>query len=185
MPVGIANGRQRVRQPDSTSRKGYGFVKKIDSHSVGGASRGTHLSLQRGGKFRACGVVLHRGWVGLRVSQHLAAGINDGGALVGFACRLFRNFWQGFAGRGRNSRGKQEGLLAQRAFYFAAQHSFPGSLDQHIHRKRARRNQYQGGGEQLKKNAAFHSFGTSKRYPAPRTVFRERGSSGFASIFSR
>ena len=83
----------------------------------------------------------------------------------------------GYAGNGsrwsiRDARGEHRRFLAQRGLNLAAQHVFPGFVNQHIHRHCADGDDQQRRDEQLDEDATLHSLGTSKRYPAPRTVFR-------------
>ena len=84
---------------------------------------------------------------------------------------------------------KEQCLLFKIALDLRAQRSFPGVAQHHVKNSGRSGDDDQKDGEQLEEDAVLqfllYYFGASKRYPAPRTVFRYRGFSGSGSIFSR
>jgi hypothetical protein len=128
--------------------------------------------VQGGHKFRAGGVVFHGVRIAVRIRQDLATGVDDSSARTEQPAGV-GGYLLDFVGRSAaDLRDKEYGLLAQRCFDLTAQHVFPGPVNQHIHRQRADGNDEQGRYEQLDEDAILHGLGTSKRYPAPRTVFK-------------
>lgn len=87
-----------------------------------------------------------------------------------------------------NSVGEEQGLLLKIALNLGPQRRFPGVADHHVKNGGRSGDDDQKNGKQLEEDAVLQFllyFGTSNRYPAPRTVFRYRGFSGSGSIFSR
>src|SRR4051812_27308499 len=83
---------------------------------------------------------------------------------------------------------KQQSLLREVAIDFRSQRGFPCAPQHDVKHGGRGGDNNQENGEQLEEDAVLQFllyFGTSKRYPAPRTVFRYRGFSGSGSIFSR
>src|ERR1700751_4695696 len=84
--------------------------------------------------------------------------------------------------------GKQPGLLLQAALNLGAQRRLPRVAQHHVKNGGRSGDDNQEDREHFEEDAVLQFllyFGDSKRYPAPRTVFRYRGFSGSGSIFSR
>src|SRR4029077_14316290 len=79
---------------------------------------------------------------------------------------------------------KALGILDKQPFNVIVHGVFPGVADADIKRERGCGDYYDKSRHGFEENAVPH-FGASNLYPAPRTVLRYRGSSGFCSIFSR
>src|SRR5204862_5742209 len=123
-------------------------------------------------EFRTPSMVLHGLRIGLRVGQHLTGSLDDGYSRIG-----------GFGGPGNKVEQiripgvlylvrKEFGFLSQGNLDFSPKRIFPGRADGKVNNDSSRNHQKQCISRKLEEDAAPHCLGASKRYPAPRTVFR-------------
>ncbi len=162
---------ERIGHANRASRDGRGDVQKRNADGVTAALIHTDVAAERRGELLATAVVFHGGRIGFGIGQHLAGRIDDGGARAGGLTFLGSDVLQGVLAVDFDAIREQAGFGGEATLDLVAQRVFPGTPDGNVERDCSDQN-YQGEGEQeLEENPVGH-FGTSKRYPAPRTVLR-------------
>jgi hypothetical protein len=162
---------KRVGHAHRASRDGRSYVKKGNADGAAAAFVDSDVPTECRCEFFALTVVLHRTSVGFGVGEYFACRINNGGACAGGLAFLRSDVLQSVLVIGLDSVCEQACLRGQAPLNFIAQRRFPGPADGDVqcdcrHQDHARKHQ-----QQLEEDPVGH-FGASKRYPAPRTVFR-------------
>ena len=158
LPIGFANGVERIRHADGAAGNRYGDIEELDIYGFAETGRCSHLPVQSRNKFWAGGVVLHLIGRGLGVGEDLAAGVDHGNARAGSNCSLAGDLIQRCGRAVFDARGEHQRLLPQRRLDLAAQHALPGTSDEQIERERARRDDHQGREKQLQEDATLHGL---------------------------
>src|SRR5438270_6309974 len=131
----------------------------------------SNVTMKGSDELGATGMVFHGAGIGFRIGQYLAFVVDDRGPRSSGKARLRSNFWKTVQPVGFNSLGKQRGLLREITLDLRRERGFPCPSDRDIERNRGGDDHDYESCHQLYKDSAPH-LGTSKRYPAPRTVFR-------------
>ena len=170
-PIGDFDFGQRIGEAHGSPRNRRGHIQERHGQCVALAFVEPDVSGQGGGKLLAVCVVFHRARIGLGIGQHFAGGIDDRSSGPGCLALLRSDVGQGVLPVVLHAVSEHLDLLRQVAFDLLPQGALPYFLDSPIQSHRGDGDHHQKHEHQLEEDATSQR-GTSKRYPAPRTVFR-------------
>src|SRR5690242_6736809 len=114
------------------------------------------LSAEGGDELGAMGMVFHGGGFSLGVGEHLALGVDDGGASSGGLAFLGSDVLQVVLAVGINPVREENGFLGEIALDFLAQLQFPGAPDGKVESDGSGKNDEDKKGQQLEENPISH-----------------------------
>src|SRR5438309_11409760 len=111
---------ERIGEADGASGDGSRDVEKRYADGGAASLALASLSLERSHEFFSMGVILHGVGIGLRIGEHSAGGVDDGGASSGGLTFLGGDLSEGMGFIGFDAVSEQESLLGQIALDFGA-----------------------------------------------------------------
>ena len=117
---------------------------------------------QGGDKFLATAMIFHAGGIGFGVGEHLAGGIDDGGASAGRERFLRGDVLDRMLTVDFDAVGEQADSRGEATLDLVAQRAFPDSPDSNVHGDGGHDHNQRRGGQHLEEDPVSH-FGASKR----------------------
>ena len=153
---------ERIGEADGTSGDGGGDVEERNADGVAAAFVDADVSVEGSLEFLAGAMVFHGSGIGFRVGEHLAGGIDDGGASTGGQGFLRSDVLDRVLVIDFDAVGEQAGAGGEAALDLVAQGTFPDAADGDVHGDRGNNNDERRGREHLEEDAISH-LGASKR----------------------
>ena len=153
---------QRIRQSHRSSGNRRRHIQKGNAKSMTLAFIHADFAGKGGNELLALRVILHRARIGFRIGQHLAGGIDDGGAGSRRLALLGGNVGQGVLPVRLHAIGEHQGFLFEIALDLLAQGAFPHPVHGQLQRDRGYAN------HQQKHNHQFHEDAASQRATSKR-----------------
>ena len=149
---------ERIGEADGSSGDGSRDVEEGYADGGAAALALASLPLECRYEFFSVGVVLHVVGIGLRIGEHSAGGVDNGGASSGGLTFLGGDLGEGMGFIGFDAVSEQESLLGQIALDFGAQGGFPSVADDDVEDGGSGGNDDEKNGEQLEEDAVLQSF---------------------------